>query len=101
VDLGLELIFAGELERLSTLLELADVLPRLMTLRLRYRVEDEESFDPLLDALRSRQQFIEGRDTFEAFHLQVGQCSVLPPIAREKLLAFEEKGMHISIESEY
>lgn len=95
----LELAFppTGLLEKLRDVLQIAHVLPRLGTLRLRYGVGNQESFDPLLDALRSRRKVVEGRATLAVFSLHLEPGANLPPAVRNQLFAFRDQGMDISI----
>ncbi|KAJ7455323.1 hypothetical protein B0H11DRAFT_2067654, partial [Mycena galericulata] len=50
-------------------LQAIDVLPRLKTLHIVRPAGPRDTYDDLLDTLRSRRQVIEGRATLEAFHL--------------------------------
>ncbi|KAJ7080528.1 hypothetical protein C8R44DRAFT_906920 [Mycena epipterygia] len=93
--LQLSLYFPNGLEELITVLQEDDVLPKLETLRIMQAAEGD-TFDPLLDTLRSRRQVVQGRATLEAFYLY--GPSILPPAIRTRLLAFENEGMRISID---
>ncbi|KAJ7094265.1 hypothetical protein C8R44DRAFT_749461 [Mycena epipterygia] len=95
VDLQLWLRFPSGLKESATVLQEDNILPRLQTLRIILDAE-VETFDPLLDTLRSRRQVIQGRATLEAFYLS--GSSIPPPAVRTRLLAFENEDMHISMD---
>jgi hypothetical protein len=97
-DLQVILFFTGALEQLRTVLQLADVLPLLETLRISYRSVEEESFEPLLDALRSRKEVVQGRATLKAFYIASGEAAVIPSAVKTKLLAFRNQAMYISVD---
>jgi hypothetical protein len=97
-DLRLILSFTGALEQLRTVLQLADVLPRLKTLRIFYRSTKEESFQPLLDTLRSRSEVVQGRATLKAFYITSSKVAVIPSAVKTELLVFRNQAMHIRVE---
>jgi hypothetical protein len=97
-DLRLILSFTGALEQLRTVLQLADVLPRLKTLRISYRSTKEESFQPLLDTLRSRSEVVQGRATLKAFYITSSKVAVIPSAVKTELLVFRNQAMHIRVE---
>ncbi|KAJ7094273.1 hypothetical protein C8R44DRAFT_860409 [Mycena epipterygia] len=95
VDLQFSLYFPSGLEKLVTVLQEDDILPRLVTLRI-IHTSTGDTFESLLDLLCSRRQLIQGRATLEAFYL-FGPSTPSPAV-RTKLLALENEGMHISID---
>ncbi|KAF7340257.1 hypothetical protein MVEN_01944500 [Mycena venus] len=97
VDLKLTFHFANLMENFSTVLQRNDVLPRLKTLPMMYSAMEEELFDPLLDAPRTRRERIEGRATLEVFYLDLtwSRPAALPRTVREELLAYINEGMGI------
>ncbi|KAJ7455270.1 hypothetical protein B0H11DRAFT_2067459 [Mycena galericulata] len=96
-------IFLSDQLGVTSALQAIDVLPRLKTLHIDHPAGLRDTYDGLLDTLRSRRQVIEGRATLEAFHLynpptHPGQLRVyFPDALRSKLSALQEEGLHVHI----
>ncbi|KAJ7655388.1 hypothetical protein B0H17DRAFT_378370 [Mycena rosella] len=104
-ELALTFQFSNGLEKLVTVLQSADVLPKLTTLRIMDMSRAAEAtmpFDPLLDTLRVRRDAVDGRTTLEMLSLSIrsrsqGPGRVCPNAALSKFAGLAEEGLRIRI----